>query len=155
VSSEPAPGFPGTVRIVLADDHEVVRGGLRLLLDAEPDLEVVAEAGDVAAARRLVDGEQPDVLVLDLNMPGEAPLDAIPSLRRDAPDTQIVVLTMRDDVGYVQEARRTGALGYVLKEAAREELIHAIRRAAAGESYLNSELASRLVAARTLNTDWG
>jgi two-component system response regulator NreC len=94
------------------------------------------------------------VLVLDLNMPGEPALDAIPGLRADEPATQIVVLTMRDDLGFVREARRAGALGYVLKDAAGSELVHAIRLAAAGESYLNRHLASRLVVARTLGRNW-
>lgn len=142
------------VRIVLADDHEVVRGGLQLLLDAEPDFEVVAQAGDVDGARRHVRGHHPDVLVLDLNMPGEPALDAIPGLRADEPATQIVVLTMRDDLGFVEEARRAGALGYVLKDAPGSELVHAIRLAAAGESYLNRLLASRLVATHTLGRNW-
>ena len=104
-----------TLNIVLADDHEVVRGGLKLLLETEPDFEVVAEAGDIDAARRCVREHHPKVLVLDLNMPGKPVLEAIPGLRKEAPDTQIVVLTMRDDVAFVREAREAGALGYVLK----------------------------------------
>jgi two-component system response regulator NreC len=133
-----------TVRIVLADDHLVVRAGLRLLLDSEPGLEVVAEAGDIEAARRYVRGHHPDVLVLDLNMPGGSSLEAIPALRAESPDTQIVVLTMQQEPAFAREALGGGALGYVLKEAADEELVEAVRRAAAGESYLNPRLGARI-----------
>ena len=143
-----------TLNIVLADDHEVVRGGLKLLLETEPDFEVVAEAGDIDAARRCVREHHPKVLVLDLNMPGKPVLEAIPGLRKEAPDTQIVVLTMRDDVAFVREAREAGALGYVLKEAAGSDLVDAIRRAAAGEQYINRRLAVRLVVERTRRSGW-
>jgi two-component system response regulator NreC len=134
----------GAVRIVLADDHLVVRAGLRLLLDSEPGLEVVAEAGDIEAARRYVRGHHPDVLVLDLNMPGGSSLEAIPAIRAESPDTQIVVLTMQQEPAFAREALGGGALGYVLKEAADEELVEAVRRAAAGESYLNPRLGARI-----------
>ena len=143
-----------TLNIVLADDHEVVRGGLKLLLETEPDFEVVAEAGDIDAARRCVCEHHPKVLVLDLNMPGKPVLDAIPGLRKEAPDTQIVVLTMRDDLAFVREAREAGALGYVLKEAAGSDLVDAIRRAAAGEQYINRRLAGRLVVERGRRSGW-
>jgi two-component system, NarL family, response regulator NreC len=132
------------VRIVLADDHLVVRAGLRLLLDSEPGLEVVAEAGDIEAARRYVRGHHPDVLVLDLNMPGGSSLEAIPAIRAESPDTQIVVLTMQQEPAFAREALGGGALGYVLKEAADEELVEAVRRAAAGESYLTPRLGARI-----------
>jgi two-component system response regulator NreC len=143
-----------TLNIVLADDHEVVRGGLKLLLETEPDFEVVAEAGDIDAARRCVREHHPKVLVLDLNMPGKPVLEAIPGLRKEAPDTQIVVLTMRDDLAFVHEAREAGALGYVLKEAAGSDLVDAIRRAAAGEQYINRRLAGRLVVERGRRSGW-
>jgi two-component system response regulator NreC len=141
---EREPGPRGAVRIVLADDHLVVRAGLRLLLDSEPGLEVVAEAGDIEAARRYVRGHHPDVLVLDLNMPGGSSLGAIPAIRAESPDTQIVVLTMQQEPAFAREALGGGALGYVLKEAADEELVEAVRRAAAGESYLNPRLGARI-----------
>ena len=134
----------GAIRIVLADDHAVVRTGLRMLLDAEDDFEVVAEAGDVDAARRYVRGHHPAVLVLDLNMPGGPSLDAIPALRAECPDTQIVVLTMQDAPAYARQALSAGAMGYVLKEAADTELVDAVRRAAAGETYLNPALGARI-----------
>src|SRR5438309_1800740 len=104
--------------IVIADDHAVVRSGLRMVLDAEPDFEVVAEAGDMDSAIRYVRGHKPSVLVLDLNMPGEPSLPAIPGLREEFPKTQVVVLTMQSDPAFAREAMRAGAVGYVLKEAA-------------------------------------
>jgi two-component system response regulator NreC len=137
----------GTIRIVLADDHGVVRSGLRLLLDAEQGFEVVAEASNVDGARRYVHGHHPDVLVLDLNMPGGSSLEAIPVIREQSPGTQIVVLTMQQEPAFAREALGAGALGYVLKEAADEELVEAVRRAAAGESYLNPRLGARIAAA--------
>jgi len=133
-----------TIRIVLADDHAVVRSGLRLLLDAEPGLEVVAEASDAEDARRFVRGHHPAVLVLDLNMPGGSSLEAIPAIREESPETQIVVLTMQQEPAFAREALAAGALGYVLKEAADEELVQAVRNAAAGELYLNPRLGARI-----------
>ena len=132
------------VRIVLADDHAVVRAGLRLLLDAEDGLEVVAEAGDVDGARRLVAAHRADVLVLDLNMPGPASLPAIPEL---SGQTAVVVLTMQNDPAFARQALQAGARGYVLKEAADDELVQAVRAAAAGGTYLNPQLGARLAAA--------
>jgi two-component system response regulator NreC len=143
-ATDGAGAEPPTIRIVLADDHAVVRHGLRLLLDSEPDFEVVAEAGDVEAARRYVRGHHPAVLVLDLNMPGESSLEAIPTLRAESPDTQIVVLTMQAEPAFARHALGAGAIGYVLKEAADGELVEAVRRAAAGESYLNPRLGARV-----------
>lgn len=154
MSEEIASGDPGaaeqeraTIRIVLADDHAVVRNGLRMMLDAEPDMEVVAEAADVDSTLRYVGGHKPDVLVLDLNMGDESSLPAIPGLRDRHPGTRIVVLTMQDDPAFAREALGAGALGYVLKHAASEELIQAVRLAAAGESYLNPKLGAKLAAA--------
>ncbi len=135
---------PATIRIVLADDHAVVRSGLRLLLDGEAGFEVVAEAGDVQDARRYVRGHHPAVLVLDLNMPGGSSLEAIPAIRAESPDTQIVVLTMQEEPAFARHALGAGALGYVLKEAADEELVQAVRRAAVGETYMNPRLGARL-----------
>jgi two-component system response regulator NreC len=141
-SERPASAKP--IRIVLADDHAVVRSGLRMLLDSERDFEVVAEASDVEGARRYVRGHHPGVLVLDLNMPGGSSLEAIPAIREESPGTQIVILTMQQEPAFAREALRAGALGYVLKEAADEELVEAVRRAAAGESYLNPRLGARI-----------
>jgi two-component system response regulator NreC len=135
------------LRVVIADDHPVVRRGLRELLDGEGGLEVVAEAGDVDGALRYVRGHHPDVLVLDLNMPGGSSLDAIPKIRAAAPETQIVVLTMQDEPAYARQALSAGVLGYVLKEAADSELVEAIRRAAEGDTYLNPRLGARVASA--------
>jgi two-component system response regulator NreC len=132
--------------VVIADDHAVVRSGLRMLLDAEPGLEVVAEAGDVPDAMRMVRAHRPRVVVLDLNMPGGSSLDAIPELRTSTPETAIVVLTMQDDPAYARQALQNGALGFVLKEAADEELLEAVRLAAKGDTYLNPRLGARLAA---------
>jgi two-component system, NarL family, response regulator NreC len=132
------------IRIVLADDHEVVRAGLRMLLDNEPGFEVVAEASDADGARRYARGHHANVLVLDLNMPGGSSLEAIPAIRKESPDTQVVVLTMQKEPAFAREALSAGALGYVLKEAAHAELVEAVRRAAGGESYLNPRLGARI-----------
>jgi two-component system response regulator NreC len=132
--------------VVIADDHTIVRQGLRLLIDADPTMQVIAEAGTVSDAERLTRAHRPTVLVLDLNMHGESGLEAIPRLRETAPETGIVVLTMQDDPGFARQALQTGALGFVLKEAADEELLEAIRLAAVGENYLNPRLGARLAA---------
>ena len=137
---------PHRIRVLIADDHSVVRRGLRQLLEGEDDLEVVAEASDVEEARRFVRGHRPDVLVLDLNMPGESSLEAIPEMRAESPETQIVVLTMQNEPAYARQALSAGVLGYVLKEAADEELVEAVRRAAAGDNYLNPRLGARVAA---------
>ena len=135
-----------TIKIVIADDHQVVRSGLKLLLDAEPDFEVVAEAGDVAAAARTVLGYKPDVLVLDLNMPDGSTLPTIPKMLTDSPKTNIVVLTMQEDPAFAREALQAGARGYVLKDAADSELVEAVRMAAEGRTYLHPELGARIAA---------
>ncbi|MGN6868265.1 MAG: response regulator [Solirubrobacteraceae bacterium] len=135
-----------TIRIVIADDHAVVRRGLRQVLEAEPAFEVVAEAANLDDARRYVLGHHPDVLVLDLNMPGGSSLEHIPSIRTEFPGTQIVVLTMQNEPAYARQALSAGALGYVLKEAAEEELVEAINRAAVGDTYLNPRLGARVAA---------
>jgi two-component system response regulator NreC len=144
-----------SIGIVLADDHAVVRSGLRLLLDAEEGLEVLAEASDAESALRAVLGHKPDVLVLDLNMPGEpTSLDAIPLVQERSPGTRTVILTMQEDPEYARRALRAGALGYVLKEAADAELVEAVRRAAAGETYLNPSLGAKLAAAPPESSGW-
>ena len=134
------------ITIVLVDDHAVVRSALRLLLDAEQDLEVVAEAGDVDGALRSVGAHRPDVLILDRNMPDGPTTPAVPALRETSPETAIVVLTMEGEAAYAREALRAGVLGYVLKEAAEDELVTAVRLAAAGRTYLQPDLGARLAA---------
>ncbi len=136
----------GSITIVLADDHAVVRSALRLLLDAEEDFEVVAEAGDIESAIRYTRGHKPDVLILDLNMPGGPSIGAVPELRKASTETGIVVLTMENEPAYARQAIQTGVLGYVLKEAVDEELVHAVRLAADGRTYLQPELGAKLAA---------
>jgi two-component system, NarL family, response regulator NreC len=132
------------ITVVIADDHAVVRKGLRLLLDAEPGLHVVAEAGNVPDAIRMAKAHRPAVLVLDLNMPGGSSLEAIPEIA--AGETAIVVLTMQDDPSFARQALQAGACGFVLKEAADDELLLAVRLAADGDTYLNPRLGARLAA---------
>ena len=137
---------PAAITVVLADDHAVVRKGLRLLLEAEPGLHVVAEAGTVPDALRMARAHRPSVLVLDLNMPGGSSLEAIPTILDETENTVIVVLTMQNDPAFARQALQAGALGFVLKEAADDELLGAIRLAADGETYLNPRLGARLAA---------
>jgi two-component system, NarL family, response regulator NreC len=132
--------------IVLADDHTIVRTGLRMLLDAQDGLRVVAEAGDVPEAVRKVRAFKPDVLVLDLSMPGGPSLAAFPRLQEASPQTAIVVLTMEDEPRFARAALRAGALGFVLKEAADTELVQAVNAAAAGVRYLNPQLGAVIAA---------
>jgi two-component system response regulator NreC len=146
-AEDDVPTAPATVRIALADDHEVVRSGLRLVLEGEHDMEIVAEAADVESAARMVLGHKPDVLVLDLNMPGGSSLPAIPQMLTASPGTAVVVLTMQEDPAFAREALRAGALGYVLKEAASTELVQAIRLALTGGTYLHPSLGAKIAAA--------
>jgi two-component system response regulator NreC len=138
------------ITIVLADDHAVMRSGLRMLLDAEAGVRVVAEAGTVDDAVRLTKAHRPTVLVLDLNMPGASTassLDALPALAAEAPATSIVILTMQENPEYARNALQAGAKAYVLKEAADTELVQAVRSAAAGETYLHPRLGAQIAAA--------
>jgi two-component system response regulator NreC len=138
----------GPITIVLADDHAVVRSGLRMVLERAGGFEVVSEAGDADAALRTVLGHKPRILVLDLNMPGElTSLDAIPRVQGVSPTTRVVVLTMQEDPEFARRALRAGAAGYVLKEAADDELVDAVRRVAEGGTYLNPRLGALLAAA--------
>ena len=135
------------VSIVIADDHAMVRHGLRALLENEPDLRVVAEAGDVGAALRWTRAYHPAVVVLDLNMPGEPSLPAIPRFLEAAPGTAVVMLTMQDEPAFAREALAAGASGYVVKAAAEAELVEAVRAAASGGTYLTPALGARLAKA--------
>src|SRR3954452_9051149 len=132
------------ITLVIADHQAVVRKGLRLLIHAEPGLRVVAEAGDVPDAVRLQQAHRPTVLVLDLNMPGGSSLEAIPEIA--AGTTAVVVLTMQDDPSFARQALQAGANGFVLKEAADDELLDAVRLAAPGDTYLTPRLGARLAA---------
>jgi two-component system, NarL family, response regulator NreC len=136
------------IRVLLAEDHEVVRQGLKLLIDRQPDMEVVGEAGDGRAA---VDGAstlQPNVVVVDVAMPNVNGLAATRRLREAAPSSAVVALTRYADEAYVQELLHAGALGYVLKQSPSSELLDAVRAAAAGRRYLDRSLAARV--ARTM-----
>jgi two-component system response regulator NreC len=146
VKDEP-PAPADSISIVLVDDHEVVRKGLRMVLEAEDRLEVIAEAGDLETARRYVGAHRPRVLVLDVNLPEGSSLPAIPELREQSRETAVVVLTMQQDIAFAREAMRAGAVGYVLKHSAGSELVDAVCAAAAGETYLNPKLGAQLAAA--------
>lgn len=139
--SEPAAG---SIRVVLADDHIIVRQGLKLLIDSEPDMTVVAEAADGAAAIDRAMSLKPNVVVLDISMPGMNGLLAARTLKKRAPEIAIVTLTRHTDDGYLQELLRSGVSAYVLKQSAARELLHAIRTAASGGQYVDSTLARRL-----------
>jgi CheY-like chemotaxis protein len=136
--------FTGSVSVVIADDHAVLRRGLRVLLDAEPDIAVVAEAGDADAALQYTVEWRPRVVVLDLNMPGTPTLSAIPRLREAAPEAAVVILTVDSDPGFARLALTAGASGYVVKDAAEEELVAAVRAVAAGRTYVNPALGAQL-----------
>jgi two-component system, NarL family, response regulator NreC len=135
------------IRVVVVDDHAVVRSGLRLLLEAQDEIEVVAEAGDARGAVFETRAHKPDVVLLDVVMPGRSGIEAIPELLKEAPETSILVLSMQDDPAYVREAFSAGAKGYVLKEAADAEVVAAVREVAKGEQYVHPTLGARLVAA--------
>ena len=132
------------ITVVLADDHAVVRGALKALLEGQPDLEVVGEAGDIESARAAVLAAEPGVLILDVNMPDGLAVDAVAGLRADAPDTEIVLLTMERDLTLARRAIDSGARGYLFKDAAHLELIEAVRHAAAGRDYLPAAVAAGL-----------
>ena len=135
------------IRIVVVDDHAVVRSGLRLLLDAEEDMEVVGDAGNVRDAVLEVRGAKPDVVLLDVTMPGESGIEGLPKLRREAPEAKVLMLSMEDDPSYVREAFAAGASGYVLKEAVDAEVVAAVREVAAGNRYVHPALGARMVEA--------
>lgn len=132
------------ITVVLADDHTVVRSALRMLLESEGDVEVVAEAENAEDAVRYTRGHKPAVLILDLNMPGESGLAAVPQVKDASPDTNVVILTMQNEPAFAREAFQAGALGYVLKEAAEEQLVEAVRLAAEGKTYVQPEMGARL-----------
>ena len=136
-----------SVRIVIVDDHAVVRSGLRLLLDGQKDFEVVAEAADARGAIFELRAHKPDIVLLDVVMPGRSGIDAIPDLLKESPETGVLVLSMQDDPAYVREAFAAGAKGYVLKEAADSEVAEAVREVADGKQYVHPALGARLVAA--------
>jgi two-component system, NarL family, response regulator NreC len=135
------------IRVLVVDDHAVVRSGLRLLLDAEDDIEVVGEAGNAREAIFEARTSKPDVVLMDVVMPGSSGIEATPQLLHEEPDARVLVLSMQDDPSYVRQAFAAGASGYVLKEAADSELVAAVREVASGGRYVNPALGARLVAA--------
>ena len=134
-------------RVLIVDDHALVRSGLRLLLEAEDEITVDDEGGNAEEAIRLSRLHKPDVVLLDVVMPGGSGLDAIPDILEAAPNTHVLALSMQDDPSYVREAFSAGASGYLLKEAADNELVAAVREVAAGRRYVHPTLGARLAAA--------
>jgi DNA-binding NarL/FixJ family response regulator len=134
------------MRIIIADDHVAVRDGLRWMLQADPDIEVVGEAADGAELLQLIDRIQCDAVLLDLSMPGVSGLEVLARLREMERDLPIVVLTMHDDDRHVDRALSLGASGYILKSAPREEMRHALSAAMAGGAYVQPSLAKPLLA---------
>src|SRR5213075_940870 len=137
------------VRVLIVDDHAVVRAGLRLLIDAEDDLEAVGEAGNARDAVFQARALKPDVILMDVVMPDQSGLDVVPTLLHERPEMKVLALSMQDDPQYVRQAFASGASGYVLKEAADTEVVAAIREVAKGGRYVHPELGARLVAAET------
>jgi len=144
---------PKPIRVVLADDHMLMRRTLRLLLEAEQDVEVVAEAADHSATVRHLHGHEPDVLVLDLRMSDGSGIETVRALCARVPQTKIVVLTMEDDPSFAQRSLAAGACGFVVKELADDELVEAVRAAARGEEYVSPRVAARLDALHRALTD--
>ena len=136
-----------TVRVLIVDDHAVVRSGLRLLLDAEEGIETVGEAGNARDGLFQARALKPDVILLDVVMPDQTGIEVLPQLTHENPQAKVLVLSMQDDPHYVREAFAAGASGYVLKEAADAEVVEAIREVARGGRYVHPELGARLVAA--------
>ena len=136
-----------TIRVLIVDDHAVVRAGLRRVIEAESDLEAVGEAATAERAVFAAIEQKPDVVLLDVVMPGQSGIEGMPALLQAVPDVKVLVLSMQDDPHYVREAFEAGASGYVLKEAADTEVVGAIRAVAAGERYVHPALGARLVAA--------
>jgi DNA-binding NarL/FixJ family response regulator len=135
------------IRAVVVDDHAVVRSGITLLLDREEDIEVVGDAGTAKDAVFRARALKPDVILLDVVMPGQSGIEVLPQLLKESPETKVLVLSMQDDPSYVREAFAAGASGYVLKEAADEEVVAAVREIANGGRYVHPALGARMVAA--------
>jgi two-component system, NarL family, response regulator NreC len=136
-----------SIRVLVVDDHAVVRTGLRRVLDAEADIETVGEAPNAERAVFEAMAHRPDVVLMDVVMPGKSGIDIIPTLQQNAPQARVLVLSMQDDPRYLREAFDAGASGYVLKEAADTEVVDAVRAVAAGERYVHPALGARLVEA--------
>jgi two-component system, NarL family, response regulator NreC len=135
------------IRVLIVDDHAVVRSGLRKVLESESDIEVVGEAGDAKDAVFETRATKPDVILMDVVMPGMSGIEAIPEVLHDAPEAKVLILSMEDDPIYVRQAFAAGAGGYVLKEAADTDVVNAVREVAAGRSYVHPTLGARMVGA--------
>jgi two-component system response regulator NreC len=136
------------IRVLVVDDHAVVRAGLRLLLDAEDDIETVGEAGDAREAVFEVRSSKPDVILMDVGLgSGKSGIEAAPDVLHEAPDAKVLMLSMQDDPRYVREAFAAGASGYVLKEAADTELVTAVPQVAGGTRYVDPAMGARIAAA--------
>jgi two-component system, NarL family, response regulator NreC len=133
-----------TIRVLIVDDHAVVRTGLRRILDAEADIETVGEAADAERAVFEAIETRPDVVLLDVMMPGKSGIEGLPALLEAVPDAKVLVLSMQDDPQYVRQAFDAGARGYVLKEAADTEVVRAVRAVGEGDRYVHPSLAARL-----------
>ena len=138
-----------SVRVLIVDDHAVFRAGLKMLIDAEADMEAVGEAGNARDAVFQARALKPDVILMDVVMPDQSGLDVVPTLLHERPETKVLVLSMQDDPQYVRQAFANGASGYILKEAADTEVVAAIREVAGGNSYVHPTVGARLVAAET------
>jgi DNA-binding NarL/FixJ family response regulator len=139
------PALTGAIRIVLADDHRLVRDGVRALLERMPGVQVVAEANDGREALDMVKQHRPDIVLMDIAMPNLNGLEAASRVVRDFPDTRVIILSMHQNEAYFWQALKAGAAGYVLKKAASSELKAAIQRVKEGEIYLSSELSQRML----------
>ena len=135
------------IRVLIVDDHAVLRSGLHLLLDAQAGIEVVGEAADVKEAVFEARDKKPDVVLMDVVMPGQTGIEGVPLVLKEAPEAKVLVLSMQDDPRYVHEAFAAGAAGYILKEAVDAEVVGAIQRVAAGDHYVHPALGARLIAA--------
>jgi DNA-binding NarL/FixJ family response regulator len=142
-----------TLRILLADDHKVMREGLRMVLGREPNMEVVGEANNGAEAIRLAQQLQPDIVIMDVSMPELNGLKATEALSASTPETKVLILTRHGDASYVQRLLQAGANGYVLKQSAAEELVRAIRRIVAGQKYLDPAVTDQIIS--TINAGAG
>jgi two-component system, NarL family, response regulator NreC len=138
-----------SVRVLIVDDHAVFRAGLKLLIDAEDGLEAVGEAGSARDAIFQARALEPDVVLLDIVMPDQSGLDAMPTLLHERPEMKMLILSMQDDPQYIRQAFAAGASGYILKEAADTEVVAAIRQVADGSSYVHPAVGAKLVAAET------
>jgi two-component system response regulator NreC len=140
---------PKAIKVLVVDDHAVVRSGLRRVLDAEKDIETIGDAANAERAVFEALEHKPDVVLMDVVMPGKSGIEAVPALLQAVPDVRVLILSMQDDPHYVREAFEAGASGYVLKEAADTDVVEAVRAVASGSRYVHPALGAKLVAAET------